>query len=224
MGLKHFNGDVTSSRSLIGADNLANSDQADAVKDFNRFQILNSKVLKILNPLLLEYSRSNIEELVNLEAYNNQIMIELDTSSNYYNDSISRITGFTYDKNLFKNYQDSFKAVLTGLQYAIGDLRTNILLNDKNEQLVNSDNILNGSDTNLIRKYILQRNTDGMPFDADQILDIDLDIKPWYSEYLTLYGAPPDGVFDTGKLSDIVAQLIDNGVISIDEFISDRLN
>jgi hypothetical protein len=224
MGLKHLNGDITTSRSLIGADNLANSNQADAVKDFTRFQILNNKVLKILNPLILEYSKSNIDELAKLEAYNNEIMIEIDRKTNFYNNQISRISNFNYDINLFPNYQQTFKAVLTGLQSAIGDLRTNLELNNINAQLVISDNILNGSNKDLISKYIIQKNTEGLPFDADQILDIDLDIKPWYAEYLTKYGAPSNGIFDTEKLSLIVAELIDNGVITIDEFISDRLN
>lgn len=224
MGLKHLNGDITTSRSLIGADNLSNSDQADAVKDFNRFQILNNKVLKILRPLILEYSTSNIDELAKLETYNNEIMIEIDRESNFYNDKISRISSFNYDINLFSNYQQTFKAVLTGLQSAIGDLRTNLELNNINAQLVISDNILNGSNKDLISKYIIQKNTEGLPFDANQILDIDLDIKPWYSEYLIKYGAPSNGIFDTEKLSFIVAELIDNGVITIDEFISDRLN
>ena len=36
---QHIDGDKTTNRSLIGADNINGANQLDAVKDFYRFQI-----------------------------------------------------------------------------------------------------------------------------------------------------------------------------------------
>jgi hypothetical protein len=226
MALKRSNGDITTSnRSLIGADNIFNTEQTNAVKDYYRFQILNEKVLQSLKPLILNYKNANIIELNRLDASNNYLIAQIDNTTYYNNDKITYIKDFNYDINLFETYKQSFKSVLTGFQSAIGQLRNNISLSDTNATLLESYNILNSPNSSiLIREYIIKRNADGIPFDANQILDIDLDIKPWYSEYLTLYGPPANGIFDTELISTIVTDLIDKGTITIDEFISDRLN
>ena len=225
MGLKHLNGDNTTTRSMIGADNITNSEQTDAIKDFYRFQILNEKVLNILKPLILNYKDADIVELDRIDASNNYIIRQIINDSNYYNDTITYIKDFNYDSNLFENYKESFQAVLTGFKSAIGQLRNNIELNNTITSLNEYKNILTATNSSLlIREYIIKQNAEALPFDANYILDIDLDIKPWYSTYLTQYGAPPGGIFDTELISAIVTTLINEGTITIDEFISDRLN
>jgi hypothetical protein len=225
MGLKHLNGDNTTSRSLIGADNITNSEQTDAIKDFYRFQILNEKVLEILKPLILNYKDADIVELDRIDASNNYIISQIINDSYYYNDNITYIKDFNYDSNLFETYKESFQAVLTGFKSAIGQLRNNIDLNNTITSLSEYKNILTAPNASLlIREYIIKQNAEALPFDANYILDIDLDIKPWYSTYLTQYGAPPGGIFDTELISEIVTTLINDGTITIDEFISDRLN
>ena len=226
MGLKHINGDITRQRSLIGADDINGANQLDAVKDFYRFQILNKNVLVPLNELILAYKDVNITELIDLvDAANNDLIKKISDNNNYYNNKITYIRSFEYDSDLFKKYIRSFKGVLTGLSAAIAQQKTNIRITDENTQLLEYKNILTGTDTSeLIREYIIKRNNDLPVFDVTEILDLDLDIKPWYSEYLILHGAPSGGVFDTEKLSLIVADLINKGVITMDEFVSDRLN
>jgi hypothetical protein len=219
-----FNGDITTNRSVVNAGNEMNSDQTDAARDFYRFQILNEKVLQTLRPLLINYPAADLNEMVRLNASNNYLITQIDSNSNYDNNKITNLQDFTYDSNLFVTYRKSFKDVLTGLQSAIGQLKTNIELKDDNTELLEYKNILTGNNTSqLIRDYLIQKSAEGIPFDANQIIDLDLDIKPWYSAYLTEYGAPPDGIFDTDKISVIVADLIDKGVITIEEFVADRL-
>jgi hypothetical protein len=223
---KHIDGDRTANRSLVGADNFNGINQLDAVKDFYRFQILNEKVLKLLNPLILSYKNVDMINLIDLDAsYNNYLLTQIKEDSNYYNDKITYLRKFDYDSNLFNKYKQSFQAVLTGLKAAIAQQKTIIEITDDNKELLEYKNILTGSDTSkLIREYIIKRNNDLPVFDVTEILDLDLDIKPWYSEYLIKYGAPSGGVFDTEKLSVIVADLINKGIITMDEFVSDRLN
>ena len=223
---KHIDGDRTTSRSLIGAENNNGANQLDAVKDFYRFQILNEKVLKLLNPLILAYKNVDMINLIDLDAsYNNYLLTQIKEDSNYYNDKITYIRNFEYNSDLFKQYKQSFQAVLTGLKAAIAQQKTIIEITDDNKELLVYKNILTGSDTSeLIREYIIKRNNDLPVFDVTEILDLDLDIKPWYSEYLIKHGAPSGGVFDTEKLSLIVADLINKGIITMDEFVSDRLN
>jgi hypothetical protein len=223
---QHIDGDKTTNRSLIGADNINGANQLDAVKDFYRFQILNKKVLVPLNQLILAYSNVSMANLIDLDAsYNNYLIEQISKKSNYYNDKITYIRNFDYNSDLFNQYLQSFQGVLTGLKAAIAQQKTIITITDNNTELLQYKNILTGSDTsNLIREYIIKRNNDLPVFDVTEILDIDLDIKPWYSEYLIKHGAPSGGVFDTEKLSLIVTELINKGVITMDEFVSDRLN
>uniref|UniRef100_A0A6C0JII7 Uncharacterized protein n=1 Tax=viral metagenome TaxID=1070528 RepID=A0A6C0JII7_9ZZZZ len=221
---QYINGDVTSTRSLFGADNVNNSEQLDAIKDYYRFQILYTKVLKSLNTLIASYTSADMNTLIEDINTNNYLIQQIDNTPYYYNDDVTTISGFDYDPNLFNDYKTSFKFVLTGLNSAIAQYRTNLELTDTNANLLIDSNILNGTDKTLITRYIIQKNTEGIPFDANSVLDLDFDIKIWYSVYLTRHGAPPDGVFDTEKLSIIVSELISDGIITIDEFISDRLN
>ena len=54
--------------------------------------------------------------------------------------------------------------------------------------------------------------------DTNEVLYVEL--KPWYTNYLITYGPPPNGVFNLDYLSLIVSDLIDKGVITLDDFIN----
>jgi hypothetical protein len=47
-------------------------------------------------------------------------------------------------------------------------------------------------------------------------------LKPWYMKYLELYGAPYDGVFNTEKMATVVELLIQQKVITLEDFIQNQ--
>jgi hypothetical protein len=58
-----------------------------------------------------------------------------------------------------------------------------------------------------------------LAFSSNQIYNTTIVLKPWYERYLTEYGAPNDGVFLNEKMAIVVQQLINEGVITMEEFI-----
>ena len=50
----------------------------------------------------------------------------------------------------------------------------------------------------------------------------DLQLKPWYTEYLQQYGPPTNGVFDLTLLAGIVNTLIADGVITLNQFLDEE--
>ena len=61
------------------------------------------------------------------------------------------------------------------------------------------------------------------PSDIINAFELDIEIQPWYMEYLKQWGAPPNGVFDLDKLSAIVTTLINEGQITLDQFLNNNL-
>ena len=44
-------------------------------------------------------------------------------------------------------------------------------------------------------------------------------LKPWYMRYLEMYGAPNDGNFDAEKMATVVELLIQEKVITMEDFV-----
>jgi hypothetical protein len=47
-------------------------------------------------------------------------------------------------------------------------------------------------------------------------------LKPWFMRYLQMYGAPYDGVFDAEKMATVVELLIQEKVITKEEFLQNQ--
>lgn len=229
MSFKFINGDVTSNRSLIGANQLGNALQLNAVRDYYRFKILYDNVISNMRGILSSYGDTTNNDDIsyidslnnNLSVINNKLIIDIANTDIYNNNIVTSLKDFKYDSNLFPIYKDSFMQVLEGMAITIGKIKNNIDLRNKNEELTVYKNILNGTEKTLINDYILQRNTEVLVFSASQIVDVDFEIKIWYAEYLRIYGAPSDGFFDLNKLSEIVINLINTEVITLNDFVSD---
>jgi hypothetical protein len=229
MSFKFINGDVTSNRSLLGANQLGNALQLNAVRDYYKFKILYDNVISNMRGILSSYGDiSNNDDISyvdslnqNLYTLNNRLIIDISNEDIYNNTTVTSLKNFKYDSNLFPFYKDSFMQVLEGMAITIGKIKNNIELKNKNEELTVYQNILNGTDKTLINDYILQRNTEVLVFSASQIVDLDFEIKIWYAEYLRIHGAPSDGFFDLNKLSEIVINLINTQVITLNDFILD---
>ena len=228
MSFKFINGDVTSNRSLIGANQLGNVLQLNAIRDYYRFKLLYDNVLSNMRNILISYSNTtNNNDITYINSLTenlniiNQLIIDIYNKEVYNNNDITSLTNFKYDSNLFDQYKESFYEVLQGMTLTIDKMQKNVELTNTNAELTISQNILNGTDTNLISDYIMQRNADILVFSATQEINLEFKLKPWYSEYLTIYGAPPDGKFQLDKLAEIVTNLINTQVITLNDFILD---
>jgi hypothetical protein len=195
----------------------------EAVRDFYRFQLLYTKVINTLNVLLGYQSIGDFNNLNILltEAKKNSLLTGITTNSNYYSDSITNLEGFMYDSTIFELYKKETINTLNGLTASIEQYQYNISLYTENDVLRKKAEILD-SDYLVILEYIKKKNLDLIPFTEVEMFQIDLELKPWYTEYLQLYGPPTNGVFDLTLLADIINTLISNGVITLDQFLNEE--
>ena len=199
------------SRSIHGVNNnVTGGVNIDAVRDFYRFQLLYTKVINTLNVLLGYYSIGDFYNLNTLltEARKN-ILINNISTDNYYNESITNLKDFVYDSTIFSLYQKETLNTLNGLMASIEQYQYNITLYTENDLLTKKAAILD-DDYLAVLDYIKRKKLDLIPFTEVQMFQIDLELKPWYTKYLQLYGPPTNGVFDLTLLAEIVNTLIIN--------------
>jgi hypothetical protein len=48
-------------------------------------------------------------------------------------------------------------------------------------------------------------------------------LKPWFMKYFEMYGAPYDGVFDAEKMATVVELLIEENVITMEQFLQNKI-
>jgi len=195
----------------------------EAVRDFYRFQLLYTKVINTLNVLLGYQSIGDFNNLNILltEAKKNSLLTGIISNSNYYSDAITNLEGFMYDSTIFELYKKETINTLNGLTASIEQYQYNISLYTQNDVLRKKAAILD-RDYLVILEYIKKKNLDLIPFTEVEMFQIDLELKPWYTEYLQLYGPPTNGVFDLALLADIINTLIANGVITLDQFLNEE--
>jgi hypothetical protein len=211
-------------RSIHGVNNLGSGGvNVEAVRDFYRFQLLYTKVINTLNVLLGYYAIGDFNNLNILltEAKKNVLLTNITNNSNYYSDAITNLEGFMYDSTIFDLYKKETINTLNGLTASIEQYQYNIDLYTKNVELEKKVLILD-SNYLVILEYIKKRQLDLIPFTAVEMFQIDLELKPWYTQYLQQYGPPTNGVFDLTLLAGIVDTLISEGVITLEEFINEE--
>jgi hypothetical protein len=211
-------------RSIHGVNNNGTGGvNIEAVRDFYRFQLLYTKVINTLNVLLGYYSIGDFNNLNILltEAKKNLLLTSITNNSNYYSDAITNLEGFMYDSTIFDLYKKETINTLNGLTASIEQYQYNITLVTDNEALKIKTAILDDSYL-VILDYIKKKNLDLIPFTDVQMFQADLQLKPWYTEYLQKYGPPTNGVFDLTLLAGIVNTLIANGVITLDQFLDEE--
>ena len=211
-------------RSIHGVNNNGSGGvNIEAVRDFYRFQLLYTKVINTLNVLLGYYAIGYFNNLNILltEAKKNVLLTNITNNSNYYSDAITNLEGFMYDSTIFDLYKKETINTLNGLTASIEQYQYNIELYTKNVELEKKVLILD-SNYLVILEYIKKRQLDLIPFTAVEMFQIDLELKPWYTQYLQQYGPPTNGVFDLTLLAGIVDTLISEGVITLEDFINEE--
>jgi hypothetical protein len=205
-------------RSLHGQTQAASGQNLDLIRDIYRYQILYERVVYQMRKYTNLYTNGKYVELKEMFTESEyDSIISSNKTDNYYSIEIDELINFTYDSGTFGQYRSNMYSILTGLKMAMNQ-NEKLLTCETN--LKEKNTLLNDKD--LLLEYFKKQFRDRMSMDAffiSQSYNIDVVLKPWYSLYLTLYGAPYDGVFDAEKMGLVVEQLINEGTITMQEFI-----
>lgn len=210
--------------SIHGVNNNGNGGLlTEAVRDFYRFQLLYSDVIKQLSIYLGYYSIGEYEPLNALVTENqkNLLLSQITSKTKYDNSNVTNLIGFMYDSSLFSSYKSTTINILTGLVAAIEYYNERIKIDTLNNDLLEYKKILDSSNNEtLVLDYLHKKNLELKPADIMMVFPLYIELKPWYTEYLIEYGPPTDGIFQQDKMAYIVGKLIDGGVITLQDFIN----
>jgi hypothetical protein len=81
------------------------------------------------------------------------------------------------------------------------------------------ENILS-TEKNIIQYLNEHKEVSQFAFNSTQVFNVKHVLKPWYEKYLELYGPPGDGVFQNDLMADIVIDLIRQGIITEQDFVT----
>jgi hypothetical protein len=204
--------------SLHGHTQMESGTNLDLIRDVYRYQILYQNVIMILNAYLNYFTvgdYTNLKKKLTQTTVNTLTTI-INNSNIYYNDSIDNLDNFVYDVNNFDNFRNNSYYVLNGMIQAL-------LQFDKVDQLTNDvkyyKDIL--KDEKSIVDYLnSHREVSQIAFSTSQVFNTTIVLKPWYKKYITDYGPPNSGIFETQKMAVVVQQLIDDGIITLEEFLT----
>jgi hypothetical protein len=190
----------------------------DIMKDIYRYQILYQNVILVLDSYLRYFTLGDYTNLKNnmTQTMINTLTILLSNSTVYYNENIDNLTNFIYDKYTFEKYRNNTTYVLNGIIQAL-------LQFDKVDQLTNevaSYKEILKDDNSIINYLNSHREISQIAFSSSQTFNTNIVLKPWYKKYIMDYGPPNTGIFETDKMAIVVQALIDEGVITLDEFLS----
>jgi len=205
-------------RSLHGHIQVQSGTSLDISRDIYRYQILYFNVIQILNSYINFFSTGDYSSLKNkltIKAQN-QLTTIIKNSDYYYNNNIDNLADFTYEPNMFENFRNNTYYILDGLiqavsQYDMVDALTNEV-NQCNEILSSEQNIIDYLNSN--------KQASLVAFTANQTFNTNIVLKPWYERYIITYGPPNDGVFLTERMAAVVQQLINENIITLEQFTS----
>jgi hypothetical protein len=208
--------------SLHGQIQSGQNANLDIVRDVVRYQLLYSNMLNRMRQYLNLYTSGSYNELkqVFTKTALNQ-MLTTNNDSFYYNTNVDELIDFTYDPNTFLNYKKSLFSMLTGFSLSVKQNDDLVAMtrdcNEKTALLMSKEKLI---------EYIRREFTDKISMDAfyiSQEFNTNIELKPWYSLYLQMYGPPYDGLFDAEKMANVVEILVNQNVITIDTFMGDYL-
>jgi len=188
-------------------------------QDLYRYQILYDSVLSQLNQYIDYFSTGDYNSLVTnftTPKYNSLILKA--NLTNFTTTPINSLTGFKYDATKFNSMRKSTYKVIDGLEKTVNIVQQNIGLQKDIVDLKVYKNIL--EDPVKLMEYIDKQKLNKLAFQASETFQTQIELKPWFKEYLQLYGPPGNGVFQSDLLAQIVIKLINLGKITESEFIN----
>jgi len=185
-----------------------------------KYQYLYDTVITQLNTYIRYFSIGNYTELkknFTTKTYNSLLMSA--KAKNFDTSDINNLVDFIYNPTKFELMRESTYRVIDGLEKTISLVNQNITNEKDITELTKYKNILD--DPKLLIEYIDSQRLNTMPlFQSTEAFQVQYLLKPWFEAYLQTYGAPPNGVFESDKLAEIVLKLVSDGIITEDQFIN----
>jgi len=207
------------SKSLQGnLNNITSNTNLDLIRDIYRYQLLNSYVVNSLNSYINLFTKAKYLELKGAytDAKRKNISLIVANDTFFYNTNVDNLDGFNYDSSTFNSFRASSKGVISGLEMAVKQFDQ---VKELQADVKYYENILS-TEKNIIEYINQHKEVSQFAFDATQVFNVKHVLKPWYEKYLAIHGAPNDGVFQNDLMADIVIDLIREGVITEEEFIT----
>ena len=191
-------------------------------RDIYRYQILNSIVVNNLNYYINLFTRGNYQDLKKLytDTKRKNLSLILGNDAYFYNTNIDTLNGYKYIPTTFNSFRSSSKALISGLEMSIKQFDQ---VKELDKDVKYYENILS-TENNIIEYLNQHKEVSQMAFNNTQVFKVQPVLKPWYEKYLAVYGPPNDGVFQNDLMADIVINLIREGVITEQEFITNTYN
>jgi hypothetical protein len=205
-------------RSIHGQTQKASNQNLELSRDVYRYQILYYNVIETLNDYITYYitgDYSNLKTGFTTTKQNSLISI-LQEDDYFYNTNIDNLSDFSYDSGMFENFRNNTYYILDGLIQAISQYdQVDALQNE-----VSQYSAILATEETILEYLNSSKQPSQVAFTASQVYNTTIVLKPWYERYIINYGAPNDGIFLTERLATVVAALVDEGVITIDQFTS----
>ena len=188
-------------------------------QDLYRYQILYDSVVSQLNQYIDMFSTGDYNSLVtNFTTAKYNSLILKANPGNFTTNAVNSLTGFKHDRLKFNSMRKSTYKVIDGLEKTVNIVQQNKSLQQDVVDLTVYKTIL--EDPVKLMEYIDKQKLNRMAFQASEIFQTEIQLKPWFREYLRLHGPPGNGVFQSDLLAQIVIKLINAGVITENEFIN----
>jgi hypothetical protein len=203
------------------SENPNNIENISYARDLYRYQILYDKVLYEMRSYLSLFTKGSFNELrENFTESKYRALLATNRASTYYNKNVTDLKNFKYSPSLFQNYKNDIYSLLTGFSLAV---KQNETLENATNELTTSRELLSSKDK--LIEYIRTQLSDTLmmeTFSITQTYNAQAVLKPWYMKYLEMYGAPHDGVFDSEKMATVVELLIQQKVITMEQFLQNQ--
>lgn len=188
--------------------------------DLYRYQKLYNLVINQMTDYLTLFTNgefTKLREVFTDSKFRSILATNLDTN---YTPTAEELKKVKYNPNLFGYYRKNAYSVLNGFSLAVKQNETleNVTreLNEKKELLASKDKLIEYIQRELADVMMIDTFHLSQPYQTQAIL------KPWFMRYLELYGAPYDGVFDAEKMATVVQLLIQENVITMDQFLQNQ--
>jgi len=207
------------SKSLQGnLNNITGNTNLELIRDIYRYQLLNSYVVNNLNTYINLFTRADYTNLKTkyTDAKRKNLSLIVGNDTVFYNTNVDNLDGFNYDSATFNIFRSNSKGIISGLEMAVKQF-------DQVYQLQKDvkyyENILS-TEKNIIKYINEHKEVSQYAFNPTQVFNVKHVLKPWYEKYLAIHGPPNDGVFQNDFMAEIVLELIRDGVITEEDFIT----
>jgi hypothetical protein len=203
-------------RSLHGHVQTGSNENLDMTRDVYRYQLLYVNVVALLDAYLNYFSTgdyTNLKKKLTLKTANALSMV-IQNTAYYYNDTVDKLMDFNYNPSQFDNFRNNTFYVLNGIIQALSQFdQVDALKN----QLKECEAVM-ATEQSILEYLDAHRQVSQLAFSVNQTFNTEIVLKPWYERYLMTYGAPNDGIFDNLRMAEIVQTLINEGVITLEQF------